>query len=127
MSNFTFSHNVFYTRYILKSFNSHISVVVCSFFVIGTVSKWYIREWFKLQNTWLKVDRHSDRGVLNMRKRISFRANSPVGFITLLRTFDGETQKLLSGLHSLIRFLFNSLQHSKILDWPEMKLFARYY
>ena len=32
---------------ILKSFYSHISVVVCSFFEFGTVSKWYIREWVK--------------------------------------------------------------------------------
>ena len=28
---------------ILKPFNSHISVVVCSFFDFGTVSKWCIR------------------------------------------------------------------------------------
>ena len=45
MSNFTFFHNVFYAILILKSFNSHISVVVCSFFEFGTVSKWCIREW----------------------------------------------------------------------------------
>ena len=31
MSNFTFFHNVFYTICILKSSNSHISAVVCSF------------------------------------------------------------------------------------------------
>ena len=127
MSNFTFSHNVFYERCIFKSFNSRISVVACSFFKTGTVSIWYIREWVKPQNTWLEVDRHSDRGVLNMRNHISFRANSPVGFITLLRTFDGETRKLLLGLHSLIRFLFNFFPHNRILDWPKLKLFARYY
>ena len=45
MSNFTFFHNVFYAICILKSFNSHISVVVCSFFEFGMVSKWCIREW----------------------------------------------------------------------------------
>ena len=45
MSNFTFYHNVFYAICILKSFNSHISVVVCSFFEFGTVSKLCIREW----------------------------------------------------------------------------------
>ena len=39
MSNFTFFHNVFYTIYILKSFQSHISVVVCSFFELGAVFK----------------------------------------------------------------------------------------
>ena len=47
MSNFTFAHNVFDAICILKSFNSHISVVVCNFFEIGTVSKWRIREWVK--------------------------------------------------------------------------------
>ena len=45
MSNFTFSHKVFYVKYILKSFNSHISVFIWSFFEFGTVSKWFIREW----------------------------------------------------------------------------------
>ena len=44
MSNFTFLH---YVICILKSFNSHISVVVCSFFEFGKVSKWCIREWVK--------------------------------------------------------------------------------
>ena len=47
MSNFTFFHNVFYATCILKSFNSHISVVICSFFEFGTVSKWCIGEWVK--------------------------------------------------------------------------------
>ena len=45
MSNFTFFHNVFYAVCTLKSFNSHISVIVCSLFEFGTVSKWCIREW----------------------------------------------------------------------------------
>ena len=45
MSNFTFSHNNFYSTCILKSLNGHISVVVCSFFEFMTVSKWCIREW----------------------------------------------------------------------------------
>ena len=45
MSNFTFFHNAFYATCIVKSFNSHISVVLCSFFEFGTVSKWSIREW----------------------------------------------------------------------------------
>ena len=31
MSNFTFFHNVFFALYILKYFNSHISVLVCSY------------------------------------------------------------------------------------------------
>ena len=35
MSNFTFFHNVFYAICILKSFNSHISVVDCRFFDLG--------------------------------------------------------------------------------------------
>ena len=45
MSNLTFFRNVFYAICIIKSFYSHISVVVCSFFEFGTVSKWRIREW----------------------------------------------------------------------------------
>ena len=48
LSNFTFFHNVFYAICILKSFKCHISVVVCSFFEFGTVSKWRIRNWVKL-------------------------------------------------------------------------------
>ena len=47
MSNFTFFHNVFYAICILKSFNRHISFVICSFFEYGTVSKWCHREWAK--------------------------------------------------------------------------------
>ena len=48
MSNFTFIHNVFQSVCILKSFNCNVSVVVCSFFEFGTVSKCSIREWGKL-------------------------------------------------------------------------------
>ena len=40
-------NNVFYAICILNSFYSHISVVVCSFFEFGTVSKWCINEWVK--------------------------------------------------------------------------------
>ena len=47
MNNFTFFHNVFYPIRFLNSYISHISVVVCSFFEFGTVSKWCIREWVK--------------------------------------------------------------------------------
>ena len=47
MSNVTFFHNDFYAICIAKSCNSHISVVVCSFFEFGIVSKWCIREWVK--------------------------------------------------------------------------------
>ena len=50
MSNFTFFHNVFYAICILKSFNGHISVVVCSFFEFWTVSKWCIKEWVHASN-----------------------------------------------------------------------------
>ena len=45
MSNFTFFHNVFYAICTLKSSSSHTSVIICSFFELGTVSKWCIREW----------------------------------------------------------------------------------
>ena len=48
MSNFTFSQSDFYAICILKSCNSHISGVACSFFEFGTVSKWCIREWVKI-------------------------------------------------------------------------------
>ena len=47
MSNFIFFNNVFYAIFILKSLNSHFSVIACSFFEIGTDSKWCIREWVK--------------------------------------------------------------------------------
>ena len=47
-----FSHNVFYAICFLKSFNNHISVVVCSFFEFGTFSKWSIWEWFKSVCVW---------------------------------------------------------------------------
>ena len=47
MSNFTFFHNVFYAICMLKSFNGHISFVICCFFEFGTVSKWCIRDWVK--------------------------------------------------------------------------------
>ena len=36
MSNFTLFHKVFYAICILKSLNSYISVVICSFFEFGT-------------------------------------------------------------------------------------------
>ena len=39
-------HNVLYAICILKSFNSHISVVVGGFFQFRMDSKWCIREWF---------------------------------------------------------------------------------
>ena len=45
MSNFIFFHSVFYAICILKSFNSHISVIVYNFFEFGTISEWCIREW----------------------------------------------------------------------------------
>ena len=47
MSNFTFFQTVFFAICIFKSLNSHISVVVCSFFEFGIVWKWCIREWIK--------------------------------------------------------------------------------
>ena len=46
--NVHFFHNFFYAICFLKFLNTmHISVVVCSFFKFGTVSKWCIREWVK--------------------------------------------------------------------------------
>ena len=53
LSNFTFFHDVCCT---LKSFDSHISVVVCSFFEFGTSSKWCIREWVKLSSACFPAD-----------------------------------------------------------------------
>ena len=47
LSNFLFFQNVFFAIYILKSFNSHISVVICIFFEFETAPKWCIREWVK--------------------------------------------------------------------------------
>ena len=37
----------------VKILNSHISVVICSCFEFGTVSKCCIREWVKLKYLWL--------------------------------------------------------------------------
>ena len=48
MSNFTFFHNVFYAICILKPVNSHISVIFCSFFEFGTVSKWCILKYWEM-------------------------------------------------------------------------------
>ena len=50
MSKFTFFHNVFYAICIFKSFHSHISVVVCSFFEFGAISKWYIQKWINVMS-----------------------------------------------------------------------------
>ena len=52
--NLNFFHDDFYEICILKSFDSHISVVVSSFFEFGTVSKWFIREWINYfpNNPW---------------------------------------------------------------------------
>ena len=60
MNNFSFCHSVFYPCclqtlsiskslkfVVLERINSRISLVVCSFFEFGTVSKWCIREWVK--------------------------------------------------------------------------------
>ena len=49
MSNFTFFRTVFHAICILKFFNSQISVVICSFFEYGIVSKMCIREWVNFQ------------------------------------------------------------------------------
>ena len=62
MGNFTFFHYVFYAICILKSFNSHTSVVVCSFFEFGTVSKWCITEWDNGSWECIKVPRLPENG-----------------------------------------------------------------
>ena len=76
MSNFTFSHNVFYAIGILKSCNSHISVVVCSFFEFWMVSKWCIREWVNsLPNDkfsgWSKLTALADNKI-NVTEKLKF-------------------------------------------------------
>ena len=69
MSNFTFFHNVFYAICILRSYNSNISVVVCSFFEFWTVSKLCIREMVKgfsdLKNRLYSTVSHTDRNKLD--------------------------------------------------------------
>ena len=47
------SHSPFATMFSVQSlsFNSHNSVVACSFFEFGTVSKWCIGEWVKIRKT----------------------------------------------------------------------------
>ena len=44
-TNTSYSIMFLYAICILKSFASHISVIVCSFFEFGKVSKWCVREW----------------------------------------------------------------------------------
>ena len=53
--NFTFFHNVFYAISIVKSFNSHIIIVVSSFFEFGTVSKWCNREWVDTEDIYFRL------------------------------------------------------------------------
>ena len=65
MGNCTFFHKVFYAICILKSFNSHISVVVCNFFEFGKVSKWCIGEWVKIYQCFTTKSRLST----TLRKR----------------------------------------------------------
>ena len=45
LSNFTIFHNVFYAICILKSFISHISVVICSVFEFEKISECCIGQW----------------------------------------------------------------------------------
>ena len=52
ISSFTMFHNVICAICILKSFDSHILVVICSFFNFGMVSQWCIREWVKALSDW---------------------------------------------------------------------------
>ena len=83
----------------LKSFNSYISVIICSFFEFGTVSKWCIGEWVNMipakayNNEWFQSSPH--RNILD-----------PSIFKCIYR---GE---------------FNSSPDDKILDWSKLKAFA---
>ena len=56
VSNFAFFHNVFYGICILKSYSSHISGVVGSFFEFWMVSKWCIREGVKIKSYLVTMD-----------------------------------------------------------------------
>ena len=58
--------NVFYAICILKPFNSHISVVVCSFFEFGTVSKWCMMEGIK--TAFIVIYKTGSLSILRSRK-----------------------------------------------------------
>ena len=73
MSNFTFFHIVFYAICILKSFNSHISVVVRKFFQFGMASKWCIREW--INQMLFMVNSLPNDKILDMTKLKAFTDN----------------------------------------------------
>ena len=71
--------SVFYAICTLKSLNSHINVVVCSFFEFWTVSKWCIRKWVdwicwsltyfwhRFDNKWIST---SSSGLLMILKKL---------------------------------------------------------
>ena len=101
MSNFTFFHNVFYAICILKSFNSHISVVVCNFFEFGTVSKWCIREWVNVVGC---VKNHTNKRSKYLNHFLA-KGDLKVALQILGRKFYKNTKKTSLYSHSLLIFI----------------------
>ena len=109
MSNFTFFYNVFYALCILKSLNSHISVVVCNFFEFGTVPKWCIREWVK--NMLRKADSAENQSfsfamVISLgkleKKQISFGIKDILESCSVKKVLNASTQANLGRNFSLL-------------------------
>ena len=117
MSNFTFFQNVFYANCILKSFNSHISVVACSFFEFGTVSKWSITEWvnpFPNKPLFLHVCIISVLKTLWKKEKLLVMSNFSF-YYSVFSTF-GELSAVLSD-SKLSSANSSSLDKSKILSF----------
>ena len=111
MSNFTFSHNVFYATCILKSFNGHISVVICSFFEFGTVSKWCIREWVNMLSISHKfLERSILKTLLEKKKML---VNSMYSFSNNVSYLEQEKLHHLSHLQDIVSKCFKIYKRLK--------------
>ena len=89
-------HIFFYAVCILKSFNSHSSVVVCSFFEFGAVSKYCIRERVNLQ--YKKKNKQTNTAIVVLTAstvkyfRVSVRIHQPfLQTLLVLESFESKT------------------------------------
>ena len=68
----------------VKSFNSYISVIVCSFFEFGIVSKWCTREWVKVSLPEIKIFNLS-KCESNADKKLNPLSNKKSNFLGILK------------------------------------------
>ena len=113
LNNFTFFHNVFYAICILRFFNSHISVFVCSFFEFGMVSKWCrsIRELLNPfpQNDALKIyscRKHCEKGEIACYKQFLLFSQCFLPYMTLIFHFQCTLKCRLQFLSILTSQIF---------------------